>query len=210
MTRLRVLATAAVTMTLFGCASTSFVTSWKDPTAQPLEVKGAKVAAVAMVKDPTARKVAEDALAKAISEHGAVGIPMYQLVPTASPDSEAVVRAALEQAGVSGIVVMRPVAIDKETVTTPVVYSSPSYSGYYGGYYGYGWGSPWGPTMVSGGETYVDTIVSIETQIYSLKQNKLVWAGRSKTTNPEKVDQLVSEVARAASEELVQAGLIKH
>ena len=48
------------------------------------------------------------------------------------------------------------------------------------------------------------TVVSVETLVYSLKQDKLVWAGRSETTNPSRVDTFVKELANltvAAHEE---------
>jgi hypothetical protein len=46
-----------------------------------------------------------------------------------------------------------------------------------GGYYGHGWGSAW-----SAAEIRTDTIIIVETLVYSLRQNKLVWGGQSKTT----------------------------
>jgi hypothetical protein len=59
-----------------------------------------------------------------------------------------------------------------------------------------------------GGEIRTDTIVVVETLIYSLKQNKLVWGGQSRTTNPKNVDQLVKKLAAAAATELEKQGLI--
>ena len=53
-----------------------------------------------------------------------------------------------------------------------------------------------------------DTVVTVETLVYSLKQHKLVWGGQSRTTNPNKVDDFVSEVAMTAAKELRKEGLI--
>jgi len=64
-------------------------------------------------------------------------------------------------------------------------------------------GRPWGGT-----EIRTDTIVSVETLVYSLRQNKLVWAGQSQTTNPGKVDGFVREIATAAAQEMRKQGLI--
>ena len=52
------------------------------------------------------------------------------------------------------------------------------YGGFYGGFYGYGWGAAYSP-----GYLRTDTIVHVETLVYDLNQNKLVWAGQSKTRN---------------------------
>ena len=194
-------------VTLFACASNPFVSSWKAPDATPLQLSGSKVAAVVMMKNQASRRAAEDSLAREITARGAQGVPMYTIVPEGKPQNEAAARAALEQAGIAGAVVMRPVGVEKEVSSTPVTYSAPMYSGYYGGYYGHGWGASWGPSTM-GGEIRTDTIVVVETLVYSLKQNKLVWGGQSRTTNPKNVDQLVKKLAAAAAKELETLGLI--
>jgi hypothetical protein len=190
---------------LSACATTGFVSTWKAPDAQPLQLSGAKVAAVVMIGNEAARRAAEDALAREITARGAQGVAMYTIQPEARPDNEQAVRAAVEGAGVAGAVVMRPVGKEKEVVATPVAYGGPMYGGYWGGYYGYGWGSPY---AYGGTEIRTDTIVSIETLVYSLRQNKLVWAGQSRTTNPTGVDQLVKETSTAVALELQKQGLI--
>jgi hypothetical protein len=193
------------TLMLSACATTGFVSTWKAPDATPLQLNGAKVAAVVMIGNEAARRAAEDALAREITAHGAQGVAMYTIRPEARPDNEQAVRAAVEGAGVAGAVVMRPVGKEKEVVATPVAYGGPMYGGYWGGYYGYGWGSPY---AYGGTEIRTDTIVSIETLVYSLRQNKLVWAGQSRTTNPTGVDQLVKETSTAVALELQKQGLI--
>jgi hypothetical protein len=201
------LAAAVVATALAACSSNSFVASWKAPDAQPLEVQGAKVAAVVMVNNEASRRVAEDKLAQEITARGAVGVPMYVLYPDAEPSSEPQARAALEKAGVLGIVVMRPVSVDKEIVATPVSYSAPIYRGYWGGYYGAGWGTPWGGPEL--GAIRTNTIVQVETLVYSLRQNKLVWGGQSKLTNPASIDRTIARLSAAAAEELHKQGLLQ-
>jgi hypothetical protein len=208
MNRFSISATILASATLSACATTSFVSTWKAPDAVPLQVSGSKVAAVVMLRNEAARRAAEDALAREISARGAQGVPMYTIQPDARPDNEQAVRAAVEGVGVAGAVVMRPVGREKEVVATPSVYAGPRYGGYWGGYYGYGWGSPWAYGPVAGGEIRTDTIVSIETLVYSLKQNKLVWAGQSRTTNPTGVDQLIKETSTAVAQEMQKQGLI--
>lgn len=190
---------------LASCASNEFVSSWKAPDAQPLQLQGAKVAAVVMVNTEASRRVAEDKLAREITARGGVGIPMYSIYPDATPSSESAARAALEKAGVLGVVVMRPVQVDKEVVSTPS-YSAPMYSGYWGAYYGAGWGTPWGGPVFN--EIHTNTIVQIETLVYSLRQNKLVWGGQSRLTNPASIDRTIERLAAAAAAELQKLGLI--
>jgi hypothetical protein len=200
------------TVAILGCTSTSFVSSWRAPDATPLQVKGAKVVAVAMIESEASRRVAEDRMAKELTARGAVGMPMYKILPDATPESEAQARDLLEGEDIAGLVVLRPIATDEEIVVSPDLYRGPRYDGYWGGYYGYGWSAPWawGADVAAGApEIRTNTIVWIETLIYSLRQNKLVWAGQSRTTNPDSVDELVAEVSGKAAEQMEQMGLIR-
>jgi len=187
--------------TLVACATTGFSSTWRNPEAQPLQVQGSRVAALVMHENEASRREAEDVLAREITARGAEGVPMYTVLPGANVD-EAQARAALEQAGFAGIVVMRPVGTEQQITGTPTMYMGPRYAGFWGGYYGYGWGAPYGTDIRT------DTIVSIETLVYSLSQNRLVWGGQSRTTNPSDVDALVREVAAAVAGELADEGLI--
>ena len=132
---------------LSGCA-TGLVSSWKAPDAEPFRMRGEKVAAVVMANDQAIRLAGEEALARELSARGAEGVPMYTLLAGADPD-EAKARAAAERAGVVGVVVLRPVRVDKEILST-LISSDPVYGGFWGGYYGHGWGS----ALVGCGDSY--------------------------------------------------------
>ncbi len=199
---------AAAVLALCGCTA-AFQSTWKAPDAQPFELANAKVAAVVMMQNEAARRAAEDTLASEISAHGAQGIPMYQIFPDARPANEAEAKKALEKAGMAGVVVLRPVSVDKEVVSTPgTTYPAGPYGSYWGGYYGYGWGSPWGMGAGTAPEIRTNTIVTIETLIYSFRQNKLVWGAQSRTTNPRDIDKVVRNLSTEVAKELQKEGLI--
>ncbi len=210
-----------------GGPSTTFVTSWRSPKAEPLKLRGEPVAAVVMMQNEITRRSAEDVLAREITHYGAKGIPMYTLFAgKAEEGNEAAARAAIEGAGVKGIVVMRPKGKRTKTETHQSSYYDPMYSGYWGGYYGYGWGAPWsyahyglptGPMPHYGGvstgtgtttTTTTTEVVVVEVLVYSLKQNMLVWAGESESTPPEKVDEFVTQVSAETARELGDKGLL--
>ena len=58
-----------------------------------------------------------------------------------------------------------------------------------------------------GAEIRTYTVVSVETLVYSLRQNKLVWGGQSTTTNPASVDRLVHDTAAKVAK-LERQGLL--
>jgi len=223
---------AALVVLLAGLSSacagtTTFPSSWRSPKAEPLAMKGEKMAAVVMMRDQTTRRHAEDVLAREITYYGAQGIPMYTLMSEPPEGNEAAARAAIEGAGIKGIVVMRPMGT-KTTKETTQYHSDPYYSGYWGGYYGHGWGSAYGypgstrgalvggPPIVYGGsapstETVTTTteVVQVEVLVYSLKQNLLVWAGVSQSSKPEdKIDDFVVRLTAATVKELGEQRLI--
>ena len=235
-TRFSFLALLGSAGVLTGCGSgITIVQSVRPPDAEPLNLRGEKVAAVVMMQNQKVRVEAENALAKAITKRGVQGIPMHTLLASPNPANQEAARAALEQAGVKGLVVLRPTRVRKTERTPARSYTMPMYSGYWGGYYGYGWGTPWGaPTNPygkpqgpeHGGEpgpgtgyyvpTTIDvpateervTVVRVEILVYSLKQNRLVWAGETESSEPGNVDSYVMDLVEVTAEELVKVRLI--
>jgi len=208
-----------VSLALFafaGCTSTadaakppknSLETTYQDPDAKPMQLRGTKVVAAVMLKDPKARRKAEDTLAKAITDLGGQGIAMYTIDAASAPDKEGELktRTAVEAVGALGLVVMRPVDVNHRTAATNTVSSNDLYGGYWGGYYGIGWADPWTDKAP---DTQVDIVVTVETFVFSLPQNKLVWTGTSQNTNPKNASKLVQQLAADGAKELHRLGLL--
>ena len=184
-----------------------FTSSVADPDAKPLEIRGAKVVAAVMMRDPPARQRAEDALAREITALGGQGIPMYTLSVSdaANQEGESKTRAAVEAAGATGLVVMRPVDVRNKTVASNTIAPNDVYGGYWGGYYGIGWSDPW---ISKTPDVSTDVVVTVETFVFSLPQNKLVWTGTSETTNPQNAEKLVHKLATDGVKELRSLGLL--
>jgi hypothetical protein len=188
------------------CASNSFETSWRAPEATPLQIQGSKVAAIAMMEGEAERRAAEDALVRELGDRGADGVAMYTIMPGASLENEAEVRAALDGMGFAGAVVMRPFERTTEIVSSVPLFASPSYQGLWGGYYGYGWRDPWRVGVIR--DVRTRTVVSVEVLVYSLRQNRLVWGGQTRATGVSGVDRLVDTTARRVAKELQRQGLL--
>ena len=185
-------------------AGTRFTSSWKAPDAQPESFKGAKVAALIVSTEESMRYPAEEALAREITARGAVGMPAYSIVPKELIRDKEKAREFLEKAGVAGVVAMRVIGKEQEITQSPGTYwGGAGYATFWGtGYWGTGWGAVYEP-----GYLRTDTIVQVETLIYSLRQNKLVWAGRSETTNPSTLPKFVKDLAKKVADQLKKLGL---
>jgi hypothetical protein len=81
------------------------------------------------------------------------------------------------------------------------MWTGPTYGSFWG-YYGYGWGSVYIP-----GSSSVDTYVVVETLVFSVPKNQLLWAGVSETRNPKQLQQFVKHLVVATGKEMQKQGL---
>jgi hypothetical protein len=205
-TPLRLARTLATALLLAACATTTFNATWKNPEAQALTFKaGDRILAMVVSRSEAIRRAAEDALARELTQRGLQGIPAYTVLPTALTKDPDAAKAAAVQAGVVGVVSMRALAIGKDVSAGGAMYTGPAYGSYWGGgYYGTGWNSAYDPNYIR-----TDTIVTVETLVFDLRQDKLVWGGQSETINPEKVDDLIQDLVDEAAGELRKEGLVR-
>jgi hypothetical protein len=197
-TKAALAATAAVT--LAACATTSFQSTWKNPAAAPLNLRAKKVVALVVIDEEALRYAAEDEAAREITAHGAIGVPAYRLLPQAQIRDKDRARAVFEKEGIEAVVVLRQVA--KEQALTGSFWGNPGYSSIWGpGFWGGGWG---------GGDGYLrtDVILVVETLVYSLQQNTLVWASQSRTMNPTQVGSFVRELSKTLGTAMEKQGLL--
>jgi len=194
----------AGTLALAGCASTQFNTSWTAPDTKPLALApGAKVLAMVISPNESTRRGAEVALAAELNKRKLQAIPAYSVIPTEEIQDKDKARARVEQSGAVAVVVMQVTGQEKEYTSSPGMYLAPSYGGFWGGYYGYGWGMAYSPGYLT-----TDRYVHVETLVYDLKQNKLVWAGMSETKNPSKAGAFIKELVDESAKEMKKQGLI--
>lgn len=194
--------------TLLGCVSSSaFISTWTNPDAFPVVPQGQKILAVVQLRDNTRRDAAEDALAAEITKRGARGIPAHELFPDFKPPVDTIVaRQRAKEAGMAGVVIMRFTGRE-QTVTAVATPVSPWLDDpYYRRPWG-AWGRGW-DTAYEAESLRVDVKVTVETRVYSLEQDKLLWAGTSETWNPARSGDVVRELARELTKQLQKAGLM--
>ena len=189
-----------------GCASTTFQSSWRNPEASQLRLGGRKVVAVFISRDPLQRRLAEDAMAREITARGAQGVAAYTFLSDREVRDRDLAKARAEELGFAGAVVMREVGSETQTsaVQTTLVWSDPMYRRLWGGYWQWGWDAAASP-----GYLVVERIVKIETLVYSLERDQLVWAGVSRTINPGETNAFIAELAAAVTKQMTRDGLLE-
>lgn len=184
-------------------AKTKFNSVWKSPEAAATRLAGQKVAALIIDADESLRVAGEEALARELTERGMQGVPSYRFVPKEELKSADQARGWYEKAGVQAVVALRVVSDEKKLQYQPSTWTSGYYSSLWG-YYGYGWGVVYDP-----GYKRIDRYVSLETLIFSVPKNTLLWAGVSETENPKEPAKVIEEVVREAVSEMRKQGLVK-
>ena len=114
-----------------------------------------------------------------------------------------VVLSKIRSANCDGILTIA--LVNKETETRYVQGSGPvgPYYGSYGMYYGYGYGSFYSPGYYTN-----DKIYYIQTNIFDVQSEKLVWSAKSKTYNPSSLDDFLKGYEAAISEQIIKDGLV--
>ena len=181
---------------LASCSSTQLLSTWKKPGVHTIKFE--RVVVIAAAKDPATRRAVED---QVVSRLRGPAVSSYTLAPDAPPVDEAL-HQLIQTGGFDGAIVMRLASIDKETEWVPGTWSGP----YYGYGYGYGTMDYWG--MSDPGHYETNTVLRIETNVYELPNEQLIWAASSKTTDPKNLKQLVDETIDVVAKQLKKEGLV--
>ena len=193
---------AFVVTALISCGpSTKIEKSWMEPGSSVTPGASNKTLVVAMVKDETSRRVIEDQLSSRIGG-GAVSsytIVSSEMLKSASEES---LKQKVTEGKFTHILLMRLADVEKET--SYVQGTTTGFYGGYGRYYGYGAGMYTTPGYYTTDKNYF-----VETTVYSVNPDKLLWTGTTKTVNPSKLDKAVNEIGDAVSDKMKKDGFLK-
>jgi hypothetical protein len=195
----RVRLMTVILSTCIACASggsTHVETSWRSPDARPLTFN--RILAAYVTTDSSVRRSAENHLAERIPN----SFPAYRSLPTLAVGDDATARVQLHEKLFDGAIVMRVVSVEDRKSYVP----DNSWYSTYPTFYSY-WGSSWGMVHAPG-YVVTDKVVTVETAVYSLVEDKLVWAGRTQIANPGSIGKLVDKTTGAVAKELRKQGLI--
>jgi len=168
---------------------------WHEPGSPVLNFN--RAVAVFASTDEGMRRAVEDELAMKFPN----AVPAYRVVPNAANVDKDQILQQMRGAGFDGAIVMRVTNVTERLNYQPGAYWGPGYG--FGGYWGSAWAYPYNPGYVT-----TTQIVSVETNIYNLKSDKLVFAARSETSDPSSVGKLIRSVMRHINEELKKSGMM--
>ncbi len=184
-------------------AAVKFTSTFKSLDAGTVSFAGKKVAALVISNDDSLRVAGEEALARELTSRGMQAVATYRIAPKEELRSAETAKPWFEKANVEGLVVVRPVSADTRQAYTTGTWVSPNYATLWG-YYGYGWSS-----VYVIGAVPKETRIVVETTIYSVPLNQLLWAAVTETTNARDLRAFVEELVKDSVEEMQKQGLAR-
>jgi hypothetical protein len=184
----------AVVATCFGvlaalaaaCSSTMLRDSWRDPqfAGPPLR----SVLVIGVARSQHHRRIFEDGFTQALRSQEIAGTASYPLLPEEGALGNARIKQAVAQAGADAVLVTRVLRISRNVTVNPG-YVAPGYAmGFYGWY-----ATTW--TAVPPSVDQSD-VLTIESTLWDMRQEKAVWSGTSESTDPKDVSVLTGALAR--------------
>jgi hypothetical protein len=168
---------------------TKLTTTWAAAPGSAPQVH--HVLAVFASKDPLIRHTIEDRMVRQLPN----SVPSYDLIADPTSVDRDRLRQQMLEKGFDGVMVMRVADIDRQLTYVPGATTWPSE---FYGYWGNAWTYPYDPSYYAASGGYGDFVIILETALYDVRTNKLMWAGRSRTTDPGSINKVADQVAMRA------------
>ena len=186
---------------LSSCTSTQITSTWREPNRTVSLNKLNKVLVVALFQNETSRRKAEDQM---VGYLNGIGVASYDyLDKSISEKNEDAIREKIKRDGFDGAVTMRLVDVEKDNFAPNNFSNYPNYYRSFGGYYFRNWPYYSNPGYFETTKTY-----TVETNVFSIKEDKIIWTGLTKTTNPNGVKKMTEEIAKVVFKEMIREGFI--
>ena len=180
------------------CATTKMTDTWRDDAYRGTI---GKVVVIGIFKEPDTRKIFEDEFADRLRARGVDATASRKIVSDAELPDKDVVIGKIRKFGADTVLVTR--VMDMETVKNYVpgqAYAIPTYYSYYGAYYSYSYRP---------GYTETEGFAYLETNLYGIGDEKLIWSGRSKTKFSATRYELIQAYVKTMIDGLSEAKLIR-
>jgi len=185
---------------LASCTTTTVMTDvWKDKTYQG---KPQEIVVIMVAKSPDMRNLFEDRFSAELDARGNNAFQSYTIIPMEQLRDKEMVKSKIRNSGADTVLISR--LVDTKTIESyrpGQIYAVPSAY--------YGWGGYYDIVFADYGYTGDVQVAYIETNLYDVKTEKLIWSGHSKTERTEGEQQLINAFIKVMIKKLSSAGIIK-
>jgi len=176
-------------------SSTQVVEQWADT---EFNGKLKNLLVISLNESADSRQVFEKGFLLELSNRKIQAKASYTLLPDYESLDKETVKAAITGSSIDGVIVLRPVKVTKEERHVQAQSEGTRYDEFYA-YVG-----DYRPTYDS--YTTQDTVVHLETNLYAVRGEQLIWTGKTETFNPTDVHVLIAELAEKVIAQILQTG----
>ncbi len=182
-------------------AGTKIIRRWVL-TGQPMP-KVEKILVIAVLENYLIRQEFEDEMERLLAKSGVQGIKSHMVLPPRNELMEGELKERIKEGDFDGVLVIRPMAIRKETEEVVTGVSGPYFvppAPYYH-FWPY-WNMAWGQVYATSSYLKENTIVSAEFNLYNTKDENLLWSGETETVYSKDFGKLAKEYAKTLVKQL--------
>lgn len=166
-----------------------------------------KMLVVSLAENYLIRQEFEDEMKKLLAKYGVEGVQSYMVLPPKNEMMEGELKQRIKESSLDSVLVIRPKAARKETedVVTGGVYVPPQ------GYYAFWpfWNMAYGKFYPSSSYSSESIVVRVEFNLYSTKDEKLVWSGETDTIYSKDFEKLGKGYAQTLVNQLKRDKIIR-
>ncbi len=199
----KILCLAVIAALLTSCGtSVHLVESWRAPEVTVDMQKLNKVLVVAILKTETNRHATEDQLVAMLKGKG---VASYNyLTKELLEEKESEIKERLSNEGFDAVIIMRLADVDKDVNYIRGNYNS--FPTFYNRFWPYYWNTR--NNFYQPGHYVTTKKYTVETNVYSLIRDKLIWSGLTSSVDPKNVERLMHEVAKEVYKKMKTDGFI--
>ena len=193
------------TIFLTACANTKISQSWVEPDNKR---SYDDLLIIGIGESEQNRRAYESHFVESLRAVGTEAEASYKLIKSNEKIDRDTVTKAVEGMEINGVLITHMVAIDEETIYRPSMDYMPMYGGgYYGGLYSY---YPHVNSYVSRPGYYTtQETYTLETNLYDIESEELVWSARSRTFAPDSVQEVIVDLTKLLIKDLQDKNLLK-
>lgn len=197
---------------IWSCSPITRITgSWVDDTAKGKTLSGRTIFIASLTRNMKVRTNLESGITQLAAQKNVKTVQgsdyfspeFYQKIP-----SERQLLTKIRNSGASAILTISMINKESETRYVPGSrgYAPYPFYSWYGGFYSYY--NYWRPMFYEPGYYVTDRTYFMETNLYDLESNKIIWSAQSETVNPGSIDNFVRTYPKVLIDQLVKDGLL--
>lgn len=185
---------------LLSCTTAKPIMEWKDPgySGGPFD----NILIVGMSNQETVRRTFENLFVDRLQKVNVQATASFAVMPAEARPSEENIRKVISDIKFDSVLVTHLVAVEAEDIYHPPAYRMAPYGGFYG-YYRYVGGYVYEPGYYTRHEQF-----RLETNLYDVKTEQLVWSMQSETVNPSSEKALFEAKIKTVVDHLKKQNLI--